>query len=81
MTAWMFLTPIFYPEEVVSSQFQSIFRLNPMTRLIGFYRNAFMKGSLPDTMDFLVLAGIALLTFLFGHFWFIHMKRGFADVL
>ncbi|MGB9871745.1 MAG: ABC transporter permease [Anaerolineae bacterium] len=81
LTAWMFLTPIFYPEDVVPPQAIIIFRLNPMARLVNLYRNAFMIGLLPDLRDLLGTIGVCLLTFLVGYFWFMRLKKGFADVL
>ncbi len=81
LRAWMFLTPIFYPEDVVPSQALIIFRLNPMARLITLYRNAFMTGILPSLDGFIGAAILCLLAFLLGYFWFMRTKKGFADVL
>jgi lipopolysaccharide transport system permease protein len=81
LTMWMFLTPIFYPEDVVPAQALIIFRLNPMARLVTLYRSAFMNGLLPSLDGFLAAVALCLLAFLLGYFWFMHTKRGFADVL
>lgn len=78
---WMFLTPIFYPEDVVPKQALFIFRLNPMARLVTLYRNAFMTGVLPSPGGFIGAAVLCLLIFLVGYFWFVRTKKGFADVL
>jgi lipopolysaccharide transport system permease protein len=81
LMAWMFLTPVFYPEDIVPSQFLAILRLNPMARLVTLYRSAFMKGLLPSVGGFAADAVVCLLVFLAGYFWFMHTKKGFADVL
>ncbi len=81
LTMWMFLTPIFYPEDVVPPQALIIFRLNPMARLVTLYRGAFMKGLLPSLDGFIGAVILCLLAFLLGYFWFMRTKRGFADVL
>jgi lipopolysaccharide transport system permease protein len=81
LTMWMFLTPIFYPEDVVPPQALIIFRLNPMARLVTLYRNAFMSGQLPSLDGFLGAVALCLLVFLLGYFWFMRTKKGFADVL
>jgi len=81
LTVWMFLTPIFYPEDVVPPQASIIFKLNPMAHLVKMYRGAFMTGDLPRLETFLGAAFLCGFVFLLGHFWFMHSKKGFADVL
>jgi lipopolysaccharide transport system permease protein len=81
LTMWMFLTPIFYPEDVVPPQALIIFRLNPMARLVTLYRNAFMSGQLPSLDGLVGALALCGLVFLLGYFWFMRTKKGFADVL
>lgn len=81
LTLWMFLTPIFYPEDVVPPQALILFQLNPMARLVRLYRGAFMTGQLPGIEEWLVTVFLCAFTFLLGYFWFTHSKKGFADVL
>jgi lipopolysaccharide transport system permease protein len=81
LVAWMFLTPIFYPIDVVPPQAWIIFWLNPMARLVTLYRNAFMTGLLPSLGGFIGTLAMCLLVFLLGYFWFMRTKKGFADVL
>jgi lipopolysaccharide transport system permease protein len=77
----MFLTPIFYPLDVVPPQALIIFQLNPMAHLVKMYRGAFMTGELPGLGTFLGTAFFCAFIFLLGYFWFMHSKKGFADVL
>jgi len=81
LTIWMFLTPIFYPEDVVPSQALILFQINPMARLVKLYRGAFMTGQLPGLEGLLGTVIFCFFTFLLGYFWFMHSKKGFADVL
>ena len=81
LVVWMFLTPIFYPIDVVPQQAWIVFWLNPMARLVTLYRNAFMTGLLPSLDGFLGTLALCLLVFLLGYFWFMRTKQGFADVL
>jgi lipopolysaccharide transport system permease protein len=81
LTVWMFLTPIFYPEDIVPPQASMIFKLNPMAHLVKMYRGAFMTGELPGLQTFLGAAFSCAFVFLLGYFWFMHSKKGFADVL
>ena len=81
LTMWMFLTPIFYPLDIVPSQALFLFDLNPMARLVQLYREALMSGQLPALESLLGTFFFCFATFLLGYFWFQHTKTGFADVL
>ena len=81
LTVWMFLTPIFYPEDIVPPQALILFEVNPMARLVPSCRRAFMSGHLPDFETILGTAIFCLGTFLLGYFWFMQSQKGFADVL
>lgn len=81
LTAWMFLTPIFYPENVVPARLQIVLWLNPMARLVRYYRMVLLGGNLPDPVGLAALAIGAMLVFLFGYFWFSKTKSMFADVV
>lgn len=81
LTAWMFLTPIFYPENVVPARLQIVLWLNPMARLVRYYRMVLLGGSLPDPVGLAALAIGVMLVFLFGYFWFSKTKSMFADVV
>lgn len=81
LSVWMFLTPIFYPADAVPAQFKIVFQLNPMAHLVTYYRWVFMTGELFSLSAFVGALLLCLLVFMFGYFWFMHTKKGFADVL
>lgn len=81
LTVWMFLTPIFYPDDVVPAWASPIFRLNPMARLVRHYRDAFLYGQVPSWQGLAITGILCLAVFMFGYFWYMHTKKGFADVL
>ncbi len=81
LAVWMFLTPIFYPEDIVPSQALILFEINPMARLVHLFRGVFMTGQLPELVYLTGTFLFCLFFFLFGYFWFTHTKSGFADVL
>lgn len=81
LTVWLFLTPIFYPDDIVPSQIMFVFRLNPLARLVRLYRDVFLSGQLPAWQGLLATGLICLGVFMVGYFWFMHTKRGFADVV
>jgi homopolymeric O-antigen transport system permease protein len=86
LTAWLFLTPIFYPEEIilrarVPSLFKTVFVLNPMYTLVSNYRRIFLDGKMVEVRGLALLTLGSLLVFWLGYAWFYRTRRSFADVL
>jgi lipopolysaccharide transport system permease protein len=81
LNAWMYLTPIFYPEYLIPAQYQWLVRLNPMAPLIRSYRRVLLEGRMPDWQGLGITSLFGLVTFLFGYWWFIRTKKAFPDVL
>ena len=46
-TAWMYLTPIFYPLEVLPDQIRPLIQLNPLCLFITAFREIILYGQLP----------------------------------
>ena len=44
LMAWMYLTPIFYPEQMIPKRYDWLIRFNPMAPLIRSYRWALLEG-------------------------------------
>jgi lipopolysaccharide transport system permease protein len=81
LTLWMFLTPIVYPASLVPARFQWLLDINPMTAIVEAYRGALLDDRLPDPGPLVVFAGIAVATFVSGHWVFMRLKPSFADLL
>ena len=81
MMAWMFLTPIIYPESIVPARYQLFINLNPLTPLIRSYRRILIEGSAPDWSGLAYFSAFALVSFLFGYWWFARTRKNFADVI
>ena len=81
MTAWMFLTPIIYPESMVPDAYRPFINLNPLTSLIRSYRRILIEGASPDWAGLAYFAAFALFSFLFGYWWFARTRKNFADVI
>ena len=81
LTAWMFLTPIIYPEAIVPERYQPWISANPWTPLVRSYRRIFFEGAPPDWSGLAYFAAFALLLFIFGYWWFAKTRRNFADVI
>lgn len=81
LMAWMYLTPIFYPEDRIPPQYTWLVNFNPMAPLIRSYRRILLEGRLPDWRGLGFTLAFALLCFVFGYWWFERTKKAFADVL
>ena len=45
--AWMYLTPIIYPESIVPERYRPFINANPFTALVRSYRRIFLEGPRP----------------------------------
>ncbi len=50
---WMYLTPLFYPETIIPSQFLTLYHMNPMYQYITFARICIIDGASPEPMAYL----------------------------
>jgi len=81
LMAWMYLTPIFYPENIIPDQYRWLVNLNPMAPLIRSYRRILLEGRMPDWRGLGYTLAFAIVCFVVGYWWFVRTKKAFADVL
>ena len=81
LMAWMYLTPIIYPESIVPERFQWFINVNPFTPLVRSYRHILLDGLAPDWRGLVYFTAIALVLFVFGYWWFARTRKNFADVI
>jgi len=81
LMAWMYLTPIIYPESLVPERYRVIINLNPFTPLVGNYRRILLEGTAPDWRGLAYFTAFGLASFLFGYWWFARTRKNFADVI
>jgi lipopolysaccharide transport system permease protein len=81
LMAWMYLTPIIYPESIVPERFRWFISINPFTSLVRSYRRVFLDGLAPDWRGLLYFTVVALVIFVFGYWWFARTRKNFADVI
>jgi lipopolysaccharide transport system permease protein len=81
LMAWMYLTPIIYPESIVPEAYRRIININPFTPLIRSYRRVLIEGAPPDWPGLAYFTAFALASFLFGYWWFARTRKNFADVI
>lgn len=81
LMAWMYLTPIVYPESIVPDRYRGLINLNPFTALVRCYRRIFLEGQAPDWSGLGFFSLVALVVFVFGYWWFARTRKNFADVI
>lgn len=79
LLAWMYLTPIIYPENIIPEAYRFwLFNLNPMYHLVKVFRMPLFEGTLPDTFTLITAATISVLTLLIGWFFYSNKADEFA---
>lgn len=81
LMAWMYLTPIIYPESIVPERYRPFINANPFTALVRSYRRIFLEGAAPDWSSLAYFSAFAAVLFVFGYWWFAKTRRNFADVI
>jgi ABC-type polysaccharide/polyol phosphate export permease len=78
LLAWMYLTPIIYPETVIPVKYQLLLHLNPMYYLVKLWRLPLYDGRWPTWGEFWPAAAIAIGMLLVGWFFFTSKSDEFA---
>jgi len=79
LTAWMYLTPIIYPEEIIPQAWRwALFDLNPMYHLIKLFRLPLYDNIVPTLSEIVPALGIALGTLIMGWYIFARSADDFA---
>lgn len=81
LTLMMFLSPIFFPMELVPERYRYLMYLNPLTLIILQVRKVTIEGSLPDFFAIFVYTVCSTIVMYAGYWWFCRTRKGFADVL
>lgn len=77
--AWMYLTPIVYPETILPEAYRFwLLYLNPMYYLVKMFRALIYEGQIPSLEILLTGASIALITLLIGWVYFSKQSDEFA---
>lgn len=78
LMAWMYLTPIIYPEEIIPEQYVELFRLNPMYSLVKIFRLPIYNGQVPNLEDILPAALWSIGALIIGWIFFTSKADEFA---
>jgi ABC-2 type transport system permease protein len=78
LQAWMYLTPIMYPADILPEAIRKLQLLNPMYYLILLFRVPIYDGVLPSVPLILAATGISALTLAIGWIYFSHQTDKFS---
>jgi ABC-type polysaccharide/polyol phosphate export permease len=79
LVAWMYVTPIIYPEEILPDAYRFwITNLNPMYHLVRIFRMPLYEGVFPGLTELAIASGIALLTLVIGWLFFVRKADEFT---
>jgi lipopolysaccharide transport system permease protein len=79
MQIGFFACPIMYPLTVIPEQYRFYYTLNPITLLIGMFRDVFLNGKIPGMWDFLFVLAVGLILVMIGDMVFKRLQRRFAE--
>ena len=79
LQAWMYLTPIIYPEDIIPETYRHfVLYLNPMYYLIKMFRAPIYNGVLPSTETIIGGAAFAISTLVIGWIYYSYQSDKFA---
>jgi ABC-2 type transport system permease protein len=81
LMAWIYLTPIMYPFDMIPDRLCIIFKLNPMTRIVESYHKILYWKTVPSSRDILYSFVFALLILTIGEMIFVKLNNNFAEEL
>ncbi|MBR4710687.1 MAG: ABC transporter permease [Clostridia bacterium] len=71
---WSYLTPLFYPEEIIPAAWIHVYHVNPMYQFIYFIRCLLLDGVTPQPQTYLWCILCAGVPFALG-LWFFHRRQ------
>ncbi len=78
LVAWMYLTPIIYPEDILPANLHLILDLNPMYYLVRLFRIPLMNGRIPTMAELLPAAACGIIVMVIGWIFFTSKCDEFA---
>lgn len=63
---WMYLTPVFYTESIIPSQWITLYKMNPLYHIIRIFRIILIDGRSPEPKAYALCLIAAVIPFLLG---------------
>lgn len=81
LQAWMYLTPLFYPVDIVPEPWLPVVQLNPLFHLVRLVRDPIYAGAWPDPLNVGLGAAWAIGAAAFGWWYFERSRDAFDSYL
>lgn len=81
LVAWMYLTPLFYPEQIIPERWKFLLYLNPVYHMVQLFRQPIYAGSLPDALNVVAATVFSVVTLGFGWWFFESSRKRFVAYL
>ena len=81
LTAWLYLTPVIYPMELIPENLQGVLQLNPFFHLLASFRTALYEGIVPDVSTIGVAFAVASASLIVGWYLFTRRSREYAHLV
>ncbi len=81
MMGWMYLTPVLYPIDRVPPGLQGFMSVNPMSGIVGAYRDILFYKTMPDFGNLGIIALASIVLIIIGFVVFQKLQRRFAEEL
>jgi ABC-2 type transport system permease protein len=75
---WTYLTPIFYPLEIIPASYQKFINFNPILPYINYFRSITMQGVIPGIYENFICLLIGVISFILGMFVFYKSQDKFV---
>jgi homopolymeric O-antigen transport system permease protein len=81
LIAWMYLTPIFYPAEIIPAQWAGLVAMNPIAHFVELVRDPIYGGTLPQADTVLISIAWAAGAMVLGWWYFQSCRDRFVSYL
>ena len=81
ITFWFFLTPIFYPVDLIPEKYRFLSTMNPVALLSQAYQNIFYNNVFPNLEGLCYVGVFSILLIFFGSMTFERFRESFAEEL
>lgn len=76
---FFYVTPIIYSSSMIPEHYQWVLKLNPMTHIIGSYRDIFYYQQFPEIANLIAIGLFSFIVLILGYSIFKKLERGFAE--
>lgn len=74
----MYLTPIFYPENIIPEQYKNLVSLNPLIYYLKYFRKIILEGVFPDFNLNIICFLVGIISLIVGIFLFRRRENEFV---